>query len=238
MDIQCPLVSAVGPISKLLDPLTTSIHFSLHVVKLTIAFGIDHKVVPLKAGVIDRIVPAVYAAGMTGLGVVDPHKQCVVGVCGLIALPVGSLYQMVGLIVDKCSGLLLAGFSNPVASLIILVSIGLILAVRAFYKLVQLIVLIINRFIFDFFIYQVAKGIIGISGLCLGDIAGRHPVQVVVGVDMCSLLCLVSTGITLVLGSWIVRFFRFIRIVVLIRFFLVSTVQSRRCIATIVIMVS
>ena len=38
-----------------------SIHFSLHVVKLSIAFCIDHQVVPLKAGVIDHIVPAVYS---------------------------------------------------------------------------------------------------------------------------------------------------------------------------------
>ena len=110
---------------------------------------------------------------MAGLGVVDPYKQCVVGICGLITLPVGSLYQMVGLIIDKCSGLLLAGFSDPVASLIILVSISLVLAIRAFYKLVQLIVLVINRFVFDFFVYQIAKSIIGVSGLCLGDIAGR-----------------------------------------------------------------
>ena len=150
MDIQCPLVSAVGPICELLDPLTTSIHFSLHVVKLSVTFGIDHKVVPLKAGVIDHIVPAVDISGVAGLGIVDPHKQCIVGVCGLIALPVGSLYQMVGLIIDKCSGLLLACFSDPVASLIILVSISLVLAIRAFYKLVQLIVLVINRFVFDF----------------------------------------------------------------------------------------
>ena len=74
MDIQCPLVSAVGPICELFDPLTTSIHFSLHVVKLSIALCIDHEVVPLKAGVIDHIVPAVYAAGMACLGVVDPYK--------------------------------------------------------------------------------------------------------------------------------------------------------------------
>ena len=99
---------------------------------------------------------------------------------------------MVGLIIDKCSGLLLACFSDPVASLIILVSIGLVLAVRAFYKLVQLIVLVINRFIFDLFIYQITKGIICVSGLGFCDITGRHPVQVIVGVDMCALLCLIG----------------------------------------------
>ena len=110
---------------------------------------------------------------MASLGVVDPHKQCVVGICRLVTLPVGSLYQMVGLIIDKCPRLLLACFSDPVSSLIILVCISLILAVRAFYKLVQLIVLVINRFVFDFFVYQIAKGIIGVSGLCLGDVAGR-----------------------------------------------------------------
>ena len=82
----------------------------------------------------------------------------------------------------------------------------------------------------DFLIYQIAKGIIGVSSLCLSDITGRHPVQVIVGVDMGSLLCLIGAGITLILGSWIVRFLRLVRIVVLIRFFLVSTVKARRCI--------
>ena len=173
MDIQCTFVSAVAAVGKLLDSLTSSIHFSLHVVKLSVAFCIDHQVVTLKAGVIDHIVPAVYASRMAGLGIVDSHKQCIIGICRLVTLPVGSLYQMVGLIIDKCSGLLLAGFSDPVASLIILVSISLVLAIRAFYKLVQLIVLVINRFVFDFFVYQIAKSIIGVSGLCLGDIAGR-----------------------------------------------------------------
>ena len=106
---------------------------------------------------------------------------------------------MVGLIIDKCSGLFLTGFSDPVSSLIILVRVGLVLAVRAFYKLVQLIVLVINRFIFNFFVYQIANGIIGVSGLGFCDITGRHPVQVIVGVDMGSLLCFVCTGIGLIL---------------------------------------
>ena len=111
--------------------------------------------------------------------------------CGLIALPVGSFYQMICFIVCECPGLFLTGFSDPVASLIILICIILVLAVRAFYKLVQLIVLIVNRFIFDFFVYQIAKGIICISGLCLGDVAGKHPVQIIISIDMASLLCFI-----------------------------------------------
>ena len=41
MDIQGPLISAVAAVGKLLDSLTSSIHFSLHVVKLSVAFCID-----------------------------------------------------------------------------------------------------------------------------------------------------------------------------------------------------
>ena len=110
---------------------------------------------------------------MASLGVVDPHKQCVVGICRLVTLPVGSLYQMICFIVCECPGLFLTDFSDPVSSLIILVCIGLILAVRALYKLVQLIVLVINGFVLNLLIDQVSKRIIGISGLCLGDVAGR-----------------------------------------------------------------
>lgn len=80
---------------------------------------------------------------------------------------------MVGLIIDKCSGLLLACFSDPVASLIILVRVGLVLAVSPFHQLIQLIVLVINGFVLNLLIDQVSERIIGISGLCLGDVAGR-----------------------------------------------------------------
>ena len=83
MDIQQSLIAAVCPVGELLDPLTSSIHFPLYVVKLSVAFRVYHQVVPFQAGVVDHVVPAVHAAAVAGLGVVDPHPEPVIGVAGL-----------------------------------------------------------------------------------------------------------------------------------------------------------
>ena len=231
MHIQQALIAAVCPVGELLDPFTSSIHFPLHIVKLSVAFCVNHQVIPLQAGVVDHIVPAVHASAVAGLGVVDPNTKPVVGVAGLVALPVRAFHQAVGLVVDECAGFFLPGLRHAVPALVVGVGIVLVLGAAA-YQLVQLVVLVIGRFILHRLRYQVAQGVIGISRQFFGDVAGHHPVQLIVGVDMRALIRLVGRFIGTVFRSRVFRYFRRVRVVVLIRF--LPTVQSWRHMAAVV----
>ncbi len=144
MDIQQSLIAAVCPVGELLDPLTSSIHFPLYVVKLSVAFRVYHQVVPFQAGVVDHVVPAVHAAAVAGLGVVDPHPEPVIGVAGLVALPVRAFHQAVGLVVDECAGFFLPGLRHAVAALVVGIGVFLVLAVFPVNKLVQLVILVVH----------------------------------------------------------------------------------------------
>ena len=81
---------------------------------------------------------------MAGLGVVDPHPEPVIGVAGLVSLPVRAFHQAVGLVVDECAGFFLPGLRHAVAALVISISVLLVLAVFPVNKLVQLVILVIH----------------------------------------------------------------------------------------------
>ena len=66
---------------------------------------------------------------MAGLGIVDPNTEPVVGVAGLVALPVRAFHQAVCLVVNECAGFFLPGLRHAVAALVVGVGIVLVLAV-------------------------------------------------------------------------------------------------------------
>lgn len=90
----------------------SGVHFPLDVFQLAVAFGVDHQVVPLQAGIVDDIVAVIDASAVGGMGVVDAHAQAVVGVGGLISLPVRAFHQTVRLVVDVLPAFLLPGFRD------------------------------------------------------------------------------------------------------------------------------
>ena len=72
---------------------------------------------------------------MAGLGVVDPHSEPVIGVAGLVALPVCAFHQAVGLVVDECAGFFLPGLRHAVAALVVGVGVVLVLGAAAYQPL-------------------------------------------------------------------------------------------------------
>ena len=106
---------------------------------LGVVAGVAHQVITFQAGVIDDIIPAVHAAAVSCLSIVDTDIQTIVAVGRFVALPVGTFYQMVGFIIDVLSGFLLAGFCDAVSTLVTAVGIALVTLFTA-HQLVQLIV--------------------------------------------------------------------------------------------------
>ena len=118
---------------------------------------------------------------MAGLGVVDPHPEAVVGVAGLVALPVRAFHQAVGLVVDECAGFFLPGLRHAVPALVVGVGIVLVLGAAA-YQLVQLVVLVIGRFIPHRLRYQVSQGAIDIRAHGLGSFNDPDSAQLILPV--------------------------------------------------------
>ena len=95
MDIQQAV--PVAPLGELLHPLAPG---GIDVLLLVVTGAEHHQIVAVKAVIVDDELPVIHLPGVGGLGVADPDKQPVVGVGGLVALPVGPLYQVVGGFVD------------------------------------------------------------------------------------------------------------------------------------------
>ena len=79
-----------------------------------------------------------FASAVGGMGVVDAYTQAVVGVGGLIPLPVRAFHQTVRLVVDVLPAFLLPGLRDAVAAQVVGIRIRLILAHGGFYITIYL----------------------------------------------------------------------------------------------------
>src|SRR5699024_3016221 len=203
VDVEGTFPAAVALLGDLLDPLRTGVHMALLILQLAVAHRVDIQVVILRAGVVDHIVAVVGLARMGRDQIVHPQAKAVVGVGRLVALPVGALPHAVGGVVHEGLRRLLAGLGNAVAALVVAVGVGIVGGRGLFHELVQLVVLIVYTLVLDSFKHQITQSIVGIIGHFFGDVAGHHAVQLIVGVDMRTLVGFVGLLIVLILGAGI-----------------------------------